>query len=192
MTTLALSLNDHKKLFAERVRPVVERHAKIVFRFLRRFGDDRDEAVADCMAHAWQGYTSAVRVGKQPWTFPTMLATFAARKTRMRRKVGKPIKSSDVYNAAKSHRLALNRLADNPGGQEPVADAKGTPVPEQVAFRLDFAAWLSTLSPRNRLIVRSLPLAESAQKVAEQFGLTPGRLTQLRQEFMSSWLRFAA
>src|SRR5262249_24086827 len=120
------------------------------------------------MAHAWQRFTSAVRAGKQPWTFPNMLATFAARKTRMRRKVGKPMNFREVYNAAEARRLPLERLAVEESRQNTLADTTQTPVPDQVAFRLDFSAWLKTLPPRDRQIVQTLATAKTAEHVAKR------------------------
>jgi hypothetical protein len=39
-----------------------------------------------------------------------------------------------------------------------VADTKAAPVPDIVAFRCDFAAWLTTLSRRDRRIAQSLAI----------------------------------
>jgi DNA-binding CsgD family transcriptional regulator len=58
-----------------------------------------------------------------------------------------------------------------------------SPVTDQVAFRLDFSAWVLTLSARNRDIVEQTMLGERAQRIADRFGLAEGRVSQLRGEF---------
>ena len=192
MSTVALSLESHKCLFVDQILPVVERHARVVFRFLRRRADDHADAIADCLAHAWEGYVFALNRGKEPWRFPTMLATFAARKTKVGRKVGKRENAKDVYNAAHAYRATLGYLEDQEGWQDAVKDNTETPPPDQAAFRLDFPAWLKTLTARNRMVAETLAVGHSAKDVAERFNLSQGRVTQLRQQFMDEWEVFTA
>jgi len=192
MSNLPVCAHTHQQIFAERVLPIVERHARIVFRFTRRRGDDYADAIADCVAYAWQAYIFAVRRGKQPWRFPNMLATFAAQRTKCGRKVGKRMQAKDVYSAARTQRVQLDYLADEPNWQEAVEDDTETPVAEQAAFRIDFAAWLETLSPRDREIAETLAVGHSATDVAQRFALSCTRVTQIRQELMAEWERYTA
>jgi len=64
------------------------------------------------------------------------------------------------------------------------------PVPETVRFRVDFSEWLAGLSSRNRAVAESLAMSHSTGEVARRFGLSPGRISQLRGEFRQSWSRF--
>ena len=65
-----------------------------------------------------------------------------------------------------------------------------SPVPDQVAFRLDFPAWLLSLSQRDRRVVEDLLLGERTLDVARRHGLSPGRVSQLRREFLDGWRAF--
>ena len=58
------------------------------------------------------------------------------------------------------------------------------------AARLDLRAWLRTLSKRNRQIARALAVGETTNAVAQQFGLSAGRISQLRNLFRAHWERF--
>jgi hypothetical protein len=71
-----------------------------------------------------------------------------------------------------------------------LVDNTRTPVDEQVAFRLDFPAWLNTLSDRDRRVVEDLMQGERTLDVARKHGLSPGRISQLRREFLEGWRRF--
>jgi DNA-binding NarL/FixJ family response regulator len=65
-----------------------------------------------------------------------------------------------------------------------------TPIPDQVAFRIDFPAWLKTLSRREREIAKALAKGHRTLDVARRFGLSMARISQLRREFFDSWQRF--
>ena len=73
---------------------------------------------------------------------------------------------------------------------EAIVEDHRTPVPDQVAFRIDFPKWLTLLSRRNRRIAEALALGNSTSQVAKRFGLSPGRISQLRGELYLSWQDF--
>ncbi len=58
---------------------------------------------------------------------------------------------------------------------------------ETAAARIDVAAWFHALSPQNRRIAQALALGEPTAEVARQFGVSPGRISQLRVDFRRSW-----
>ena len=70
-----------------------------------------------------------------------------------------------------------------------VEDHNATPA-EVATTRLDFKAWLGTLSPRNREIARLLATGESTGETAKRFGVSAGRVSQLRGELRDGWWRF--
>ena len=74
--------------------------------------------------------------------------------------------------------------------EEALHDNTRSPVPDQVAFRFDFPAWLNTLSERDKRVVEDLMVGERTLDVARKHGLSPGRVSQLRREFMTGWRHF--
>lgn len=73
---------------------------------------------------------------------------------------------------------------------EAVVEDHHTPVPDQVAFRCDFPAWLKNLSVRNRRIAQALAVGHSTGEVAKRFGVSAGRISQMRREMHRSWQEF--
>jgi hypothetical protein len=65
-----------------------------------------------------------------------------------------------------------------------------TPIPDQVQFRLDFPAWLDTLTPRERRLIKEMSQNERTKDLSRRFDLSPGRISQMRREFAWSWQRF--
>ena len=65
-----------------------------------------------------------------------------------------------------------------------------SPIIDQVAFRCDFPAWRSTRCDRDRRLIDDLMIGERAHVAAERYGLTEGRVSQLRREFHEDWDRF--
>ena len=63
-------------------------------------------------------------------------------------------------------------------------------VPEQAAFRIDFPAWRAGLSARDRAVADALAAGERTGDVAARFGLSPARVSQLREAFRLSWFAF--
>jgi DNA-directed RNA polymerase specialized sigma24 family protein len=71
-----------------------------------------------------------------------------------------------------------------------VEDTRSAPVPETVAFRMDFADWLHRMPKRNRQIVEFLAIGNRTGEAARKFGVSEGRVSQLRRELDESWRAF--
>ena len=56
--------------------------------------------------------------------------------------------------------------------------------------RLDFPAWRATHAERDRRLLDDLMLGERTLDVAGKYGLSPGRVSQLRREFLADWRRY--
>ena len=61
-----------------------------------------------------------------------------------------------------------------------------------MAFRIDFPAWRLTRTERDRRIVDDLMVGERTMDVSKKFGVSPGRISQLRTDFHIDWSRFTA
>jgi hypothetical protein len=103
----------------------------------------------------------------------------------------------DVESLPISTRTAHENLFGEPHGQrqqdaleEMLQDNTQTPVPDQVVFRQDFPAWRLTRTERDRCLVDDLMIGERGLAVADKYGMSPGRVSQLRRDFMQDWERF--
>ena len=74
--------------------------------------------------------------------------------------------------------------------EERLRDNTQTPVADQAAFRIDFPLWRCTRSERDRRVIDALMAGGRTRDVSQKFGLSPGRVSQLRRDFLEDWRRF--
>jgi hypothetical protein len=178
------------------ILPRIELHGRISFRFVR-CPHLRADAVAEVVALAWKWHLRLAERGKDATRFPSTLATFAARAVRAGRRVCGRERAKDVLSPSAQRRRCFaveclpdfSTLSSNPLA-EALRDNTQTPPPEQVAFRLDFPAWLRTRTERDRRLAEDLMTGERTQDVSTKFGLSPARVSQLRRDFHDDWQRF--
>jgi hypothetical protein len=189
--------------------PRIELHARVYFRFLP--GDRKEEAVAETVALAWAWYLRLTARGKDATQFASALATFAARAVLSGRRLCGQLPAQDVLSevAQRRHAFTVQALPQSTRhpfeevyasvqGQrhidaldEMLRDNTVTPPPEQAAFRIDFAAWRRTRTERDRRLMADLMLGERTSHVSRKYGVTAGRVSQLRRDFHDDWLRFS-
>ena len=176
--------------------PAVETHARIKFRKLRV--EQREEAIAETIAAACMHYQLAAAQGKLHAVHPGTLADFAVRHTRTGRHVGGAHERANDVLSANCHKRNGVRVRGLPshsfdgtdGWRQQALSDRRVPIPDLAAFRIDFARWLKTLSHRDRRIITALADGHNGLVVADRFGVTPGRISQLRHRFERLWMVF--
>jgi hypothetical protein len=174
--------------------PTIVRNTHVAFR--EKTPEAREELIQEAVANCLVAYVRLVERGKEDLAYSTVLAKFAIKQIKDGRRVGKKINIRDVYDQHTQIKggFQLRHLGtprDHCGGwKEQLVENARTPVADQVAFRLDFPAWLSGLSARNRKIVNELALGERPGDVARQFRVSAARISQLRGELRESWEEF--
>ncbi len=177
--------------------PAIERRARFAFRDVRCW-HRKEEAVQEAVALCWCWFRRLIEKGKDPSAFPVTLAGFASRQVKCGRGVcGKERIKDALSPSAQQQRgftvspiPSFSTLSDNPL-QEALIDNTQSPVPDQVIFRLDFPAWLLTLSDRDSRIVEEMMLGAKTSDLAEKFKVSPARISQLRRELFQSWSTFS-
>jgi len=174
--------------------PVIRRQAWIAFRGQRP--EAKEEFVTEVIANAYRSWVRLVQQGKADRADATPLARFAIRQVRAGRRVGCSLNSKDLLSpwARKRHGLTIEQLdqSDNRSGnfdQLLVEDRQAGPA-EIAAARIDVAAWLGSLSKRQRRIAKALALGASTSEVARRFAICPARISQLRGWFHLHWEQF--
>jgi hypothetical protein len=190
------------------ILPRVERHGRVYFRHL--CPDRKADALQEMRAMAWKWLLQMHERGKDPTCFLKAFTTFLARAVNSGRRLAGMAKAKDVLNphAQRRHGFQVERLPTSlrsghehlyasPLGQElqdeleeRLCDNTLTPVPDQVQFRVDFPAWLKTLTPRERRIVRGMMRNERTIDLSKRFDVSPGRISQMRRELHDDWMRF--
>ena len=177
------------------ILPRIERHGRVCFR--TRNYQDQQEAVAEMVALCWKWFLRLAEQGKDATHFPSVLATFAARAVYNGRRVAGTCKAKDALSpvAQRRHGFAVGRLPDvSTLNGNPLFDAlhdnTRSPVPDQGAFRFDFPAWLASLGARDRSIAQDMAQGHRTGELAETYGLSPARVSQLRRQFHRDWQKF--
>ena len=178
------------------ILPRISLHAQISFRHLKS-ADAKDEANAEMIALAWKWFVRLVPTGKHPEEFVSAIATYAARAVKSGRRLCGQEKAKDVLSSRAQGRRGFT-VSPIPDGSsmagnifdEALHDNTATPIPDQVCFRIDFPAWLTTRKKRDRKLIKKLMLGEGTGETARRFGLCPSRISQLRQEFLNDWRKF--
>jgi hypothetical protein len=169
------------------MRPTIQRCAQRAFYGLP--AHDREEAVAAVLALALTAYVRLVELGKPELGYPTVLARYAVRQYRTGRRVGCRLNCRDVASPACQRRSGVSVQSLDDWKLALAEDPRTTPA-ELAAMRVDFEAWLATLTPRNRQLANVLATGETTSAVARTFRVTAGRISQLRRELFESWRRF--
>jgi hypothetical protein len=191
------------------ILPRIETHAQIRFSFLKCPGK-RDDAIQETIAVAWKWFLRLIEQGKDIDTFVTVLADYAVRHVRCGRKLCGQEKAKDVMSARAqrlkgfsleslngSTRRNLEDLLGDPHAQDQIdafeerlKDNTQSPVPVQAAFRIDYPAWLSQLSQRNREVAEDMAKDHGTFELADKHKISAGRISQLRRELHQDWRRF--
>ena len=190
------------------ILPKIQTHARIQFREIR-CREMRADRVAEVIALAWKWLCRLAQQGKDATTFPMVLADFAVRHVRAGRRLCGQLPPKDVMSerAQQMHSFKVESLPlstrsshqslSTPCGQrlqdtyeERLRENTHTPVPDQVSFRMDFPDWLSTRTYRDCRIIEDMARNERTLDLSKKFGISPGRISQLRREYQDDWNRF--
>jgi hypothetical protein len=190
--------------------PRIELHARVYFRFMKP--DRKEEAVAETVALAWHWFLRLTARGKDVTQFVSALASYAARAVLSGRRLCGQLPARDVLSEAAQRRHAFTVQALPQSTRHPfeevyttvqgqrhidtleemLHDNTVTPPPDQAAFRIDFASWRGTRTERDRRLMADLMVGERTGHVSRKYGITAGRVSQLRREFHDDWVRFCA
>jgi hypothetical protein len=192
------------------ILPRLQLHAEVCFRHLKC--PAKEDAAQEVLALSWKWFVRLTERGKDVFQFPMAFAATVARAVKCGRRLCGQERARDVLSPLAQARHGFRveslphststsheRLCAAPLGQQAL-DAfeerlhhnTQTPVPEQAAFRLDFPAWRCTRSERDRRVIDALTAGSRTKDVSRKFGLTPGRVSQLRRDFLEDWRRFTA
>jgi hypothetical protein len=174
--------------------PSIQSYARCAFRQLDP--ERRADAVEEVIANAAVAFARLADLEKIDLAYPTVLARYGIAQVREGRRVGARLRSGEVLSAYAQRKKGflvqrLDRL-DHDTGQwlEALVEDRRTPVPDQVAFRIDFPAWLDFLTRPKRRIAEALAVGHSTRQVARRLRRSAGRVSQVRRELYQSWRRF--
>lgn len=174
--------------------PSIRGQLRYAFRY--ETPEEREELMAEALADCWLAFVRLVERGADDVAFATPLAQFAIKHIRSGRQVGCRLNKDDVSStyAQRARDFTVERLdyfdLQEETWQESLLEDRTAGPAEIAAMRIDFSAWLLTLSETHRKIAKVLATGESTKSVAEMFQLSHGRISQLRNELHDAWRRF--
>jgi hypothetical protein len=178
------------------VLPRVLSHGRVCFRGIK-CPHRQEDAIQDMIGLAWTWHLRLAEKGKDATAFPTVLASYAARSVRSGSRLAGQERANDVLSpvAQLRHRFYVGKLPDfETFSDHPVCEALldniKSPPDETVCFKLDFMAWLASLTERDRNIVEDLMIGERALDVATKYRMSAARISQKRREFRLDWICF--
>lgn len=173
--------------------PLIRSTANRAYRHLS--GNARDEAVADVLADCTAGFAGLANQGRAHfWLIPS-LAKFAVRKRNAGRSFGSSQNKNDVLSSIPRHEVGVRSLdaleASSPAAWHQAISQSHRMTPADAAcFRIDFERWLSELPERHRDVALALADGDRPGDLAKRLSVSPGRISQLRNELREAWQAF--
>lgn len=184
--------------------PAVRTHAAIQFRNLREV--DREEAIAEAVAAGLVNIHSATANGQLQRLTPSTVATFAVLHVKDGRHVGGRTDSTTDVLSGKAQQVrgykalglawnsnyAYDCLTDptSPVWKRALLEDRRTPVPDQVAFRIDWSVFLRSQHDRTRMALAMLAEGYQQTEVADRLGVTPAAVCQRLKRAEREWLQW--
>ena len=151
----------------------------------------------EVVANAFVSWVRLTEGGKSSLAYAGPLARttaqfqyFAGRRVGSRMNVGDV--ASNYCQQSKGILVGQLDCCDEPTGQwqEILVEDRHSGPAEVATARIDFAAWLESLPERTRHVARALATGEATSRVAQMFGCSASRVSQLRRELHHSWRTF--
>ena len=174
--------------------PAIRSSAQIAFRKLPP--ELRHDLIQEVVANSFVAFARLVERGQADRASATPLAHYAIAQVRVGRRVGSRLRIGDALSNYAQYRKQffverLDQFSDEDGCWEEVLveDRRATPA-DVAAWRIDFAAWLRRLTARLRKIALALAAGETTSAAARMFGVSPARISQIRELLRRSWEAF--
>ncbi len=181
------SASDWQTAFVDML-PEIKKWLRVAF--CRLATEAREDAIAEGIAHCLLAYVRLHEQGRTEVATASSLAWYSSRQVRRGRPaVGRMNSKEPLSRYAQVG--SGNRLERKNGEWiDKLAEDKRASVPDQVAAKLDVRAWFATLTKRTKEIAKDLACGCSTAEVARKYGVTAGRISQLRRTLEESWTAF--
>jgi DNA-binding NarL/FixJ family response regulator len=163
---------------------------KLRLAFCRLDLEAREDAMEEGVVHSLLAYVRLVEQGRAEVATPSSLAWYSSRQVKRGRPTSGKMNGKEplsrygqISNDIKVERQPSNWI-------DTLVEDKRASVADQVAAKMDVGAWFATLTKRTKEIAKDLAFGCSTSEVARKYGLTAGRISQLRRMLENSWATF--
>ncbi len=163
---------------------------KLRLAFCHLDAESQEDATAEAIAHCLLAYVRLHEQGRTEAANPSSLAWYASRQIKRGRPAVGRMNSKDPLSR---YAQISNGIQIEPTPSkwiDVLVEDKRATVPDQVAAKLDVGSWFGSLSQRMKQIAKDLALGFSTSEVAKKYGVTAGRISQLRRSLEESWGEF--
>jgi hypothetical protein len=168
--------------------PEITKWLRLAFR--RLSPEAREDAIEEGVVHSLISYSRLHSKGRAENANASSLAWYAVRAVRRGRPaVGRMNGKDPLSRYAQVGSGIRFERHDGQWIDKLVADKRAS-VPDQVAAKLDVRAWFGTLTKHMKSIAKDLAIGCSTSEVAKKYGVTAGRISQLRRTLEESWTAF--
>jgi hypothetical protein len=168
--------------------PTIEEKLRLAF--CRLEPEAREDAIEEGVIHALLAYLRLHDQGRADVATPSSLAWYSSRHVKRGRPAGGRMNGKEPLS--RYGQISNDIEVESQCGNwiNAMVEDKRSPVVDQVAARLDFGAWFASLTKRMREIAKDLAFGCSTSEVANKYGVTAGRISQLRRKLEESWAEF--
>ncbi len=170
------------------ILPHIQQKLRLAFCHLD--AESQEDATAEAIAHCLLAYLRLHEQGRTEAANPSSLAWYASRQIKRGRPAVGKMNSKDPLSryAQISNGIQIEQTPSK--WIDVLVEDKRATVPDQVAAKLDVGTWFGSLSQRMKQIAKDLALGFSTSEVAKKYGVTAGRISQLRRSLEESWGEF--
>ena len=163
---------------------------KLCLAFCRLDSEACEEAMEEAVVHSLLAYVRLVEQGRAAVATASSLAWYSSRQVKRGRPAAGRMNGKEPLSryGQISNDIEIERQPGN--WIEAMVEDKRAAVADQVAAKMDVGAWFATLTKRMKEIARDLAFGCSTSEVAKKYGVTPGRISQLRRVLEESWAAF--
>ena len=168
--------------------PEIEHKLRLAFCSLDP--EAREDAIEEGVVHSLLAYVRLDEQGRADVAKPSSLAWYSSRQVKRGRPACGRMNSKEPLSryGQISNDIKIERQPNN--WIDAIVEDKRAAVADQVAAKMDVAAWFATLTKQMKEIAKDLAFGCSTSEVAKKYGVTAGRISQLRRVLEESWAEF--
>ena len=163
---------------------------KLRLAFCRLDHEAREDAIEEGVVHSLLAYLRLHDQGRAEVATASSLAWYSSRHVKRGRPAGGRMNGKEPLSRYAQIGNGIQIEPPHSKWIDMLVEDKRAAVPDQVAAKLDVGAWFATLTKRMKEIAKDLAFGFSTSEVAAKYGVTAGRISQLRRMLEESWLMF--
>jgi len=168
--------------------PEIEQKLRLAF--CRLDPEAREDAIEEGVVHSLLAYVRLDKQGRADVAKPSSLAWYSSRQVKRGRPACGRMNGKEPLSryGQISNEITIERQTSN--WIDAIVEDKRAAVADQVAAKMDVGAWFATLTKQMKEIAKDLAFGCSTSEVAKKYGVTAGRISQLRRVLEESWAAF--